>query len=279
MPLFRRHVYSPPPLVASWLAWPTLHESLSTFSAAGAPFCRETRRLILQYGQLVTAELRIQTAGQFAGEVRVFVGGLQVAAIPYNSAATFREVIEELHQRGLPATCRAELNADEESHVWLHTKPAVRAADDPFLPPIKAVPVELRPRQSHLLEELLARENERERVQRTALLTPDAGDWALALDGQTLGFLESHPYPGLHEALAHGFPLTCYAILRRVHRRAIQRRRRDTRTADPATLICRLISTSQRAASASARFGRGTRIGPVPPTSSRLLRSGRTSRG
>ena len=146
----------------------------------------------------------------------MFVGGLQVAAIPYNSAGTFREVIEELHQRGLPATCRAELDADEEGHLWLHTKPAVRAADDPFLPPIKAVPVEIRPRQSHLLERLLAREDERGRVQRTALLTPDAGDWALSLDGQTLGFLESHPYPGLHEALAHGFPLTCYAILRRV---------------------------------------------------------------
>ncbi|HXZ82184.1 MAG TPA: hypothetical protein VED84_00345 [Acidimicrobiales bacterium] len=213
MPLLRRHVYSPRPPAATWLAWPTLHETLETFPAAGASFCRDTQRLVQQYGRLVTAELRIQTAGQYAGEIRVFVSGSQVAAIPYDSAYTFREVIDELHQRGLRATCRAELDADEEGRVWLHTKPAVRSKGEPFLPPINAFPVELRPRHSQLLIQSRHGNANRTQHQQTALLAPDDDHWALSLDGQTVGFLEPHPYPRLQEALARGFPLSCYAIL------------------------------------------------------------------
>jgi hypothetical protein len=54
------------------------------------------------------------------------------------------------------------------------------------------------------------------RAERTALLSSEADYWTLSLDGQRLGFLESHPYPRLQEAVAHGFPLTCYATLERV---------------------------------------------------------------
>ena len=117
MPLSRRKLRSPQPPGASWLAWPTLQESLSAFPAFGGSFCHETRHLVHQYGPLVTAELRIQTTGELAGEVRVFVAGLQVATIPYDTAGPFRDVIDKLHRRGLPATCRAELDVDAEGHV------------------------------------------------------------------------------------------------------------------------------------------------------------------
>lgn len=165
MPLFRRHVQSPHPPMATWLAWPTLHETMNTFPAASASSDREARhRFVHEYGRLVTAELRIETAGEYAGVVRVLVGGLQVASIPYNSAGTFRQVIEELHQRGLSATCRAELDDEEQGHVLLHTTPAVRSADEPFLPPINAVRVDVRLRQSQLLDQSLHRTHEPEHV-------------------------------------------------------------------------------------------------------------------
>jgi len=216
MPLSRRKLRSPQPPGASWLAWPTLQESLSAFPAFGGSFCHETRHLVHQYGPLVTAELRIQTTGELAGEVRVFVAGLQVATIPYDAAGPFRDVIDKLHRRGLPATCRAELDVDAEGHVLLHTKPAVRGAVEPFLPPINARAVDLPRRRSEMLDRSLNGGAPPPRAERTALLSSEADYWTLSLDGQRLGFLESHPYPQLQEAVAHGFPLTCYAILERV---------------------------------------------------------------
>lgn len=141
------------------------------------------------------------------------MAGSQVARIPYNAAYTFREAIDALHRRGLPATCRAELDADAEGHVWLHTKPVVRAAVQPFLPPIGTRPVDLPRRHSEMLDRSLAGDARSTQTERTALLTPEADYWALSLDGQRLGFLQSHPYPRLREAFARGFPLTCYAIL------------------------------------------------------------------
>ena len=215
MALSRRRVYAAQPPAATWLAWPTLQETLGTFPAFGATFCHETRRLVHQHGPLVTAELRIQTTGELAGEVRVFVAGWQVANIPYDAAGPFRDVIDKLHRRGLPATCRAELDVDAEGHVWLHTKPAVRAAVQPFLPPIGARPVDLPRRHSEMLDRSLAGDARSAQTERTALLTPEADYWALSLDGQRLGFLQSYAYPRLREAFARGFPLTCYAILER----------------------------------------------------------------
>jgi hypothetical protein len=63
MPILRRNVCSPPTPAATWLTWPTLRESLGTFPADGTSFCREARRLLHEYGPLVTAELRIETKG------------------------------------------------------------------------------------------------------------------------------------------------------------------------------------------------------------------------
>jgi hypothetical protein len=112
MALSRRRVHAAQPPAATWLAWPTLQETLGTFPAFGATFCHATRRLVHQHGPLVTAELRIQTTGELAGEVRVFVAGLQVATIPYDAAGPFRDVIDKLHRRGFPLTCYAILERE-----------------------------------------------------------------------------------------------------------------------------------------------------------------------
>jgi len=221
MPILRHHVYSPPPPAATWLTWPTLRESLGTFPADGTSFCRETRRLLHEYGPLVTAELRIETKGQNAGEVNVFVAGSQVARIQYNAAYTFRGVIDALHRRGLPATCRAELDADQEGHVLLHTQPEVRSADEPFLPPIDEVPVDVGFRQSQSLDQSLPPTAGHSHVSHTALLTLDAGYWVLLLDRQRLGFVPSRRYPRLNEALERGFPLTCTVVLGRATNRTL----------------------------------------------------------
>ena len=211
-----RQVYSPPPPAATWLSWPTLRESVETFPADGAAFCGETRRLLHEYGPLVTADLRVETRGQNAGEVNVFVGGSQAARIPYSAAYTFRGVIDALHRRGLPATCRAELDADEDGHVLLHTQPEVRAADEPFLPPIDEVPIDVGLRQSQALDQSLPPTAGRSHASHTALLTLDAGYWAVLLGRQRLGFVQSHRYPRLNEALERGFPLTCSVVVGRV---------------------------------------------------------------
>jgi hypothetical protein len=221
MPLLGRNVYSPRTPAATWLTWPTLRESLGTFPADGTSFCRDTRRLLHEYGSLVTAELRLETKGQNAGEVNVFVAGSQVARIPYNAAYTFRGVIDALHRRGLPATCRAELDADQEGHVLLHTQPEVRSADEPFLPPIDEVAVDIGFRQSQRLDQSLPSTAGRSHVSHTAFLTLDAGHWALLLDRQRLGYLQSHRYPRLTEAVERGFPPTCSVILGRVANRTL----------------------------------------------------------
>jgi hypothetical protein len=221
MPLLGRNVYSPPTPAATWLTWPTLRESLGTFPADGSSFCRESRRLLHEYGSLVTAELRTETKGENAGEVNVFVAGSQVARIPYDAAYTFRGVIDAVHRRGLPATCRAELDADEQGHVLLHTQPEVRSANEPFLPPIDEVVVDVGFRQSQRLDQSLPATAGRSHVSHTALLALDAGYWALLLDGQRLGFLQSHRYPRLTEALERGFPLTCSVAYGRVANRTV----------------------------------------------------------
>jgi hypothetical protein len=221
MPSKGRSAYSPPTPAGTWLTWPTLRESLGTFPADGSSFCRETRRLLHEYGSLVTAELRLETKGENAGEVNVFVAGSQVARIPYNAAYTFRGVIDALHRRGLPATCRAELDTDEEGHVLLHTQPEVRSADEPFLPPIDEVPVDVGVRQAQRLDQSLPATAGRTHVSYTALLTMDADYWALLLDRQRLGFLQSHRYRRLTEAAERGFPLTCSVVLGRAANRTV----------------------------------------------------------
>src|SRR5215469_15786099 len=69
---------------ASWLAYPTLsHGNAGMLKLSGPHYHRtEINAAIRRYGALALAELRVETTGQYAGAVRAFVGGMQVASIP-----------------------------------------------------------------------------------------------------------------------------------------------------------------------------------------------------
>ena len=63
----------------SWLAWPTLSEANFGPEVAGTSLPRkELERIIERWGDLLTAELVIESKGAFAGAVRVLFDGEHV---------------------------------------------------------------------------------------------------------------------------------------------------------------------------------------------------------
>jgi hypothetical protein len=88
---------------ASWLTYPTLsHGNAGMVKLSGPTYYRaEISAVIRRYGALALAELRVETTGQYAGAVRVFVDGRQVASIPHGLQGEYREVVESLNREGL----------------------------------------------------------------------------------------------------------------------------------------------------------------------------------
>ncbi len=197
----------------SWLAWQTLgYSGTAQIKAAGVTHHREDLRSVAnRYGRLVMAELRIEEDGQYAGAVRVYVGGIELGSIPHGLASDFREVIHRLSVAGQPATCCAQLDAGPGYiDVWLCAKPQERTADDPFLPPMLGA--RLAPSAdavAHLNDDILGRRAKSKRVVRTAELRGHDGEWTVVLDGRELGALPGTQYPRLEEASGTCFPLTC----------------------------------------------------------------------
>ncbi len=199
---------------ASWLAWQTLTYSGSAqIKTAGVSYHKDALRAIAaRHGRLVMAELRIEEEGQYAGAVRVYVGGAQLGSVPHELADEFREVIHRLDAAGQPATCRAMLDVDvgEYVDVWLCGKPCERAEDDPFLPPTLGERLDLSDEVVAYLDDvILGHRAMSKRVVRTAELVLRDGRWAVVLDGRELGVLSGRSYRRLEEAHAAGFPVTC----------------------------------------------------------------------
>ena len=107
-------------LGASWLAYPTLsHGNAGMVKLSGPTYYRaEINAAIRRYGALALAELRVETTGQYAGAVRVFVDGRQVASIPRGLESEYREVVESLNREGAAATIHVELESDAYVDVW-----------------------------------------------------------------------------------------------------------------------------------------------------------------
>ena len=207
----------------SWLAWQTLSYSGSAqIKAAGVTHHREDlRSLANPYGRLVMAELRIEEEGQYAGAVRVYVGGKQLGSIPHDLASQFREVIRRLSVAGQQATCRAQLDPGPGYiDVWLCAKSRERADDDPFLPPMLGARLNLSTDAIAYLDDvILGRRAKSKRVVRTAELVERDGNWTVVLDCRELGVLPAGQYPRLEEASGTEFPLTCQVrILRQPDR-------------------------------------------------------------
>lgn len=201
---------------ASWLAWPTLSAgSGGQIKTAGVYYHNGTlRSAISRFGSLVMAKLVIELEGEYAGAVRVTVGGKELGSIPHTLAAEFRDAVEQLHKEGLPATCRAVLEAEDGSDeayvdVFLWASPKPRSDNEPFLPPGLGPTVRLDEGQAERLNELLHSRAKSKRIAKVGELLHTDGTWRVALDGHPVGTLEPGTYDRVGEAGAAGFPLTC----------------------------------------------------------------------
>jgi hypothetical protein len=169
---------------------------------------REVESVVRAHGTVVTAELRIETDGEYAGAVRVVVGGIQVASVPHESADAARAVVEQLHAAGKPATLRAWIDT-EVPDVWLLSKLELWREGDPFLPMIWNGPdLQRTPEQEAWAEELLHSRAKTKRLHRQAEMVEADGLWRVIADGQAVGTLPRRAYPQLAAARTAGFPLT-----------------------------------------------------------------------
>lgn len=220
----RAHDHSPPTRRksqvddASWLAWPTLSAGGGgQIKTAGVYYHKGTlRSAIARFGPLVMAKLEIELEGEYAGAVRVTVGGKELGSIPHRLAPEFRDAVEQLHKDGLPATCRAALEAEEDSDeayvdVFLWASPTPRPNDEPFLPPGLGATVWLDKGEAERLDEALHSRAKSKRIAKVGELLSTDGGWRVVVDGRPIGTLAPGTYDRLREASAAGFPLTCRA--------------------------------------------------------------------
>jgi hypothetical protein len=200
-----------------WLAWPTLSAGGGgQIKVSGVYYHTDAlREAIARFGTLAMAVLVVEQAGEYAGAVRVTVGGEVLGSIPHALAPAFRDAVDHLHRAGLPATCRATLEADDSTDaeyvdvfVWAGPKP--RSDGEPFLPPGLGPPVQLFDGQVERLALLLQQSKAKSKriVKVGELISTDPG-WCLTLDAEPVGLLDSGADGRLHAAHSAGFPLTC----------------------------------------------------------------------
>jgi hypothetical protein len=201
---------------ATWLAWPTLSAGGGgQIKTAGVYYHKGTlRSAIARFGSLVMAELEIELEGEYAGAVRVTVGGKELGSIPHRLAPEFRDAVEQLHKQDLPATCRAALEAEDASDeayvdVFLWASPTPRPDDEPFLPPGLGATVCLDKGEAERLDEELHSRAKSKRIAKVGELLSTDGGWCVVVDGRPIGTLAPGTYDWLREACAARFPLTC----------------------------------------------------------------------
>lgn len=209
-----------PSVPPTWLARPTLQSATGAIKTAGVYYHQLQLRFVSKLlGDLVMAELRVETEGEYTGAVRVYVRGLRLGSIPYELSTAFREVVHELEVAGLPATCHASLEVDGAVGVWLYAKPERRDEQDAALPPVTGFRVDLHPGVAEELDASPKSKAKRKVGHRVGELLRVAALWHVALDGQDVGVVPLPPNddaagqaPGrrLEEAQRAGFPLTCH---------------------------------------------------------------------
>lgn len=217
---------------ATWLAQPTLRSARGAVKTAGVYYHQLQLRFVSKLlGDLVMAELRVETEGEYTGAVRVYVRGLRLGSIPHELSPAFREVVHELEMAGLSATCHASLEVDGAVEVWLYAKPERRDEQDAALPPVTGFRVDLHPGVAEELDAALKSKAKRKVGYRVGELQPVAALWHVALDGQDVGIVPLPPNDDaagqaprrrLEEARRAGFPLTCHVRIIREPERPLR---------------------------------------------------------
>ena len=203
---------------ATWLAYPTLtHGAGSQYKLAGAYHHRaEIHEAYRRFGGLVTAELRIETEGSFAGAVRAFVDGVQLATVPHQHTLDFQTAVETLGRKGSPATAHVRLEADQYVDVWAFCEPRAWEQDEPFLCPQETEDVRLGPSIAEELDRSLnSRAKNKKVVRRGQLHLGADGIWSVTLDEKPIGTLNKRPFLRLHQAMDARLPLDAHLDIRR----------------------------------------------------------------
>ena len=203
---------------ATWLAYPTLtHGSGGQYKLAGAYHHRaEIHDAYKRFGGFVMAELRIETEGSFAGAVRAFVNGVQLATVPHEHTLEFQTAVETLGRKGRPATLHVRLEADAYVDVWAFCEPAEWERDEPFLCPQETEDVRLASGVAEDLDrDLHSRAKNKKALRRGQLQLNDDGTWSVFVDEKPIGTLSRRQFRRLHQTLDAGLPLDTQVAIRR----------------------------------------------------------------
>jgi hypothetical protein len=168
----------------TWLAWPALTErACGPEAVATTHHVPEIRAIIDRWGPLLTAELVIEEEGQFAGAVRVQVGGVEVGSVPHDQEESYRVVVKALNGSGRAATCRLSATPGKQA-PWLLIH------GEPFLPPIGAGDfVVLADGRAEPLDASLNSRAKLKHVDAVADLNPEPGGLGVSLGGVAVGTL------------------------------------------------------------------------------------------
>lgn len=209
-----------PPVQTSWLAWPTLMSGAGLIKVAGVYYHQDELHQVLRtYGPLVMAELTVESSGQYAGAVHVSVARTLLGNIPHDLAEKYREMVLHLHSQGKPATCRAQLEANEYFDVWLDAKPEERVGETAFLPRLGEVDVVLDEGQAERIDASLKSKAKTKRLEKLGGLLRTEDGWRVLLDHELIGTLKQNDQPYLYQADSRSLPMTCMVrILRRPDR-------------------------------------------------------------
>jgi hypothetical protein len=165
------------------------------------------------------AELKVEQGGQYAGAVRVNVGGIELGSIPHGVGDVWRLVVEQLDQIGQPATCRAVLEYEPGEagwvDVWLYGNAKAREEKEPFLPAIRQHEVNLDPGHAEALDSALHSKAKSKTQIMVGEVREDDGMWIVTLDGERIGTYEPDAVSRVVAAREAGFPLTCRIRVRR----------------------------------------------------------------
>ena len=173
-------------------------------------------KVLKEWGPLVTAELVVETEGQYVGAVRLVVDGHVLASVAHGLSVPFRELVLQMHRLGQRATCRVQLEKSEEwVDLWLPSRLKLAGDQAPFLSAFGSVNVLLSPGQAERLDQSLQSRAKTKRATRLARIERDRQSWRVLLDEEPIGWLADKRLPYVEVAARAGFPLTCQLTLRR----------------------------------------------------------------
>lgn len=216
-------------ILGDWLQRPTLHRGRGAIDLHGAKYYGPAiEAAFSKWGALVFAELRIETRGQYAGAVRVFVDDQQIGSVSSAESAEVRDIVAAINADGMAATAHATIStpfrqtttiqahgfevdltmSSNSSHGASLLASCARAQpDDPLFPLVEDVLVDLLVGMDVALDESLDSRAKTKWRERDVELRLDAtGLWQVWDQGRQIGHLPDRSWSRLKRIRDHGYP-------------------------------------------------------------------------